>query len=952
VLTIRAMSSGEGYSARHLEHSDYYAEGERVVGLWQGRGAEALGLTGDVTREQFEAVRQGLHPGTGEFLRPRHSADRLDGDGHPQSRGRHLYDFTFSAPKSVSVMAELSPDDRLIDAHRCAVQEALAELEAAAAARVRLDGANENRTTGNLVLAVYHHNTSRELDPQLHSHAVAGNLTYDGAEGRWKALQASAIYEQRAFLTEVYRNALARDVRALGYEIDDRRDARGHDLGFEIQGVSDDLLQTYSQRSQQRDRAIDAFTERTGRRPTDNEVAVLVRDSRADKLIEISTVEVRHQQLARLGPEEAHALGRLREQAHAQAPGAVVIEPADHSLRYAEGHIFERVSVAQDHELVTEALRHGRGRLAVAEVQGQLELEAASGELLRVGHEVATRESLDRERQLIATINGGVGRFERLGAQAFVPSDRLRPEQQHAVRVVLASRDFAVNLRGAAGTGKTATLEELHRSLRESGRDVLAVAPTRSAVDALQQVGFTSATTVQQLLEHERRHAGLRGAVLIVDEAGMVSGRQMQALLALAEQHAARIVFSGDTRQLQSVDASDALRMLERESRLQSVSLTQVQRQTVQAYREAIEALRDQPARGFAQLERMGAVLEVAWADRTQTVADAWRQAHTRQNAREEPSSVLVVCATHAEIGAVTEAIRADRLRAGELSEGVRLERYAPVNYTLAQKRDLAAIQPGQVLVFHRATHDVKRHEALDVVQTERDQVVARSAAGVEHITTGKQAEAFEVYERRPIEIAANDRLLLLANRREAGFRATNGETVTVSRVDGQGRLSLKDGRTLPADYKHFDYGYAVTAHRSQGKTVDAVVIAGEMLNRELFYVAASRGRERVTVVTSDKALLQESIGQSGARQSASELVRKMATSTDPHHGRQERQGLVRGLSGAVALARQAAGQAWEHERELPLMDSHRKDLEHDRGQERSGRTPQVERGQGFGLGW
>ena len=103
----------------------------------------------------------------------------------------------------------------------------LRELETYAATRIRQGGANADRATGNLVMAVYHHDTSRELDPQLHTHAVAANLSFDGAEGRWKALQASDIYERRAYLTEVYRNVLAREVRALGYEVDNRRNSKG-----------------------------------------------------------------------------------------------------------------------------------------------------------------------------------------------------------------------------------------------------------------------------------------------------------------------------------------------------------------------------------------------------------------------------------------------------------------------------------------------------------------------------------------------------------------------------------------------------------------------------------------------------------------------------------------------------------------------------------------------------
>jgi conjugative relaxase-like TrwC/TraI family protein len=167
----------------------------------------------------------------------RRSSDRKAVDGTKLAQGRSLYDFTISAPKSVSILAVVAGDDRLIEAHRTAVSETLKEAEPYAASRVRQARANEDRPTGNLALVVYHHDTSRELDPQLHTHAIAANLTYDGTEGRWKALQASEIYQRRAYLSEVYRNALAREVRALGYEVESQRDSKGHDAGFEIRGV-------------------------------------------------------------------------------------------------------------------------------------------------------------------------------------------------------------------------------------------------------------------------------------------------------------------------------------------------------------------------------------------------------------------------------------------------------------------------------------------------------------------------------------------------------------------------------------------------------------------------------------------------------------------------------------------------------------------------------------------
>ena len=866
MLTIRAMSDGKGYSSRHLEHSDYYAEGERVTGVWQGRGAELLGLNGAVNTDDFEALRQGLDPRTNEFLRVRHSADRTAVDGTKLAQGRSLYDFTMSAPKSVSVLAILGGDDRLIEAHRTAVAETLEEAEAYAASRVRQGGANEDRPTANLALAVYHHDASRELDPQLHTHAVAANLTYDGTEGRWKALQASEIYERRAYLSEVYRNALAREVRGLGYEIENRRDAKGRDSGFEIHGVPQELLARFSQRSSQRDEAIAAFVEQHGRKPSHNEVAVLVRESRADKLTEMSTRELRQKQRSRLTRDEQKILWRMRGDSRPLPPP---IDSSAPSLDHAKDHIFERVSVAQDHELLTEALRHGRGRIRLSHLKGELSVQEATGRILRSAREVATEISLERERNMIAAVNRGLGEFEPLGdGRSFVASDNLRPEQKDAVEFVLQSRDRAVSISGAAGTGKTATLREVLRGLKDAGRAVLAVAPTMSAVEELQKVGFTDAITVERLLQDPRIRDGIRGKIIILDEAGMVSARQLADLLRFAEKCSLRVVFSGDTRQIRSVEAGDALRILEKESRLRTVSLTQVQRQTRKEYRAAMEELRRDPTRGFAKLDAIGAVREVRFSDRAAAIADAYADA---------VGQTLVVCATHDEIDRVTAAIRERRKVCGQLGQGTALMRHVSLNWTVAQKADLQNYRPGQLLGFHRAVKSFAKHENVEVLGVTQKGIVVRSAGGKESTISKKHAGSFDVLGAKSIEVSPGDRLLLTGNRRDAGLRVTNGELATVSGLDASGRVHLEDGRTLPPNYRSFAHGYAVTAHRSQGKTVDSVILSGDGMQKELFYVAASRGRHIVTVITSDKERLQQTVGRSMARTSATELLRGRA---------------------------------------------------------------------------
>ena len=786
------------------------------------------------------------------------------------------------------MLAILGGDKRLIEAHRTAVAEALQEAETYAASRVRQAGANEDRPTGNLALAVYHHDTSRELDPQLHTHAVAANLTFDGTEGRWKALQASDIYERRAYLSEVYRNALACEVRALGYEIENQRNAKGRDAGFEIRGVPQELLRKFSQRSRQRDQAISAFVEQHGRKPTDNEVAVLVRESRADKLTEISTRELREKQQARLTPNEETILARAHGDMHwiTQSGGSSAL-----SLDYAKDHIFERVSVALDHELLTEALRHGRGRIRLGQLKGELGVQESAGRVLRSGREVATETSLERERNMIVAVNRGLGGFEPLvGAHTFVVSDRLRPEQKHAVEFVLQSCDRAVSISGAAGTGKTATLQELRRGLMEAGRVVLAVAPTMSAVEELQKVGFTDAITVERLLQDPRIRGDIRGKVIILDEAGMVSARQMTDLLRLAEECSLRVVFSGDTKQIRSVEAGDALRILEKESRLKTVSLTQVQRQTREEYRAAMEELRRNPERGFAKLDAMGAVREVRFSDRAVAIADAYADA---------PGQTLVVCATHDEIDRVTEVIREHLKKREELGQGTALTRHVSLNWTAVQKADLQNYRPGQLLGFHAAVKSVAKYETVEVLGAAPNGIVVRSSDGKESTISGRHVGSFDVLEAKPIEVSPGDRLLLTANRRDAGLRITNGELVIVGAVDAGVCIQLEDGRTLPPDYRSFTHGYAVTAHRSQGKTVDSVILSGDSMQKELFYVAASRGRYSVTVITSDKERLQQTVGRSMARTSATELLRGK--------GPCSRRGAQRGMEMAREMVRRAA---------------------------------------------
>ena len=245
-----SLANAKEYFREHLSTGDYYSAGQTITGEWFGQGAEKLGLKDTVKETDFLALCEGKNPATGQQLGQRMNSVRHAGSKDETANRRIFYDFTVSPPKSVSVVA-LYQDDRIIKLHNKAVKQTMLELEKLAETRVRKAGQNGERTTGNLVTACFRHDTSRELDPQLHTHCVVFNTTFDAVENRWKALQPVSMYKAQSFATNYYRHELAKGLRSLGYEIENST------RGFEIKGVPAKVLTRFSKRKAQ----IDAETE-------------------------------------------------------------------------------------------------------------------------------------------------------------------------------------------------------------------------------------------------------------------------------------------------------------------------------------------------------------------------------------------------------------------------------------------------------------------------------------------------------------------------------------------------------------------------------------------------------------------------------------------------------------------------------------------------------------------
>ncbi|MFT3784162.1 MAG: MobF family relaxase [Nibricoccus sp.] len=839
MITVGIIRSGTNYLSHHLRKNDYWAEGEKaVLGEWIGEGAKALGLSGEVTDEPFEALRCNRHPKSGENLTV------LDA-----KKSVAFVDVQLSAPKDVSVLAMVGGDERVRVAFTESVKVVLAEMERFAAVRERRGEAKMTeafRLTGNIAGALFIHDASRDLDPQLHAHAVFANATWDSTRNAWFALQPAEMLRASPYLRQVLYRELAGRLRALGYEPYEM-----NPNGFSIRGV-EHLRDRFSKRTRQVQKLVEDFSAKKGRKATKREIEVLVRESRGDKLTEVSTEEVRSRQRAELTDDETRRLESLVRAARAEplrqqwshGSAQTVLEAA---LR----HVYERSSVAREGVVLSAALELYPDFYRWRELRQALEMHP---DVIRKDGEMTLRLIRREETATVQRVITGRNQRFALGDATDLPST-LTPGQQNAAGAILASRDFVTVLIGDAGTGKTTILTAIEAAhVIAGGQRFMPLAPTTRARDAMIESGFVGADTVQRFLVSESMQAEAAGRVVLVDEAGLLSTQQLDQLTKIASEVRARVLLVGDTKQHYSVERGDALRNVVKHSNTPVVRLREVLRQ------------RNEADRRFSRLLASGDVAEAfAFADRRGLIRETEndsalfaRAAEHYVDNRKKGVETLVVIPFWEEIDRFNEQVRPALRKAGLLGETELMrEAVKPLTWTAEQKAHWDQYKIGDRLLFSRDTRFFKRGVSAEVIAVLPDGLCVRGPKGRETRITRKQRAAFDVGRAQTLAIAAGDRLLIRGRHDDEGF--SNGDFKEVASVDvAANKIVFTDGRELPPNFAAWTYGHALTSYRSQGSTSEeSLLVLGEVAARALarrqFYVGNTRYRGAHAIYVSQK---------------------------------------------------------------------------------------------------
>ncbi|HGB2377441.1 TPA: conjugative transfer relaxase/helicase TraI, partial [Salmonella enterica subsp. enterica serovar Birkenhead] len=532
IAQVRSAGSAGNY---YTDRDNYYVLGS-MEERWAGKGAEQLGLQGSVDKDVFTRILEGRLPDGSDLSRMQ--------DG--SNKHRPGYDLTFSAPKSVSMMAMLGGDKRLIEAHNQAVDFAVRQVEALASTRVMTDGQSETLLTGNLVMALFNHDTSRDQEPQLHTHAVVANVTQHN--GEWKTLSSDKVgktgfienvYANQIAFGRLYREKLKEQVEALGYETE----VVGKHGMWEMPGVP---VEAFSGRSQTIREAVGEDASLKSR-----DVAAL--DTRKSK--QHVDPEVRMAEWMQTLKDTGFDIRAYRESAEqraetrTQAPESV--SPDGPDVQQAVTQAIAGLSERKVQFTYTDVL---------ARTVGILPPEEGVIERARAGiDEAISREQLiplDREKGLFTS---GIHVLDELSVRSLsrdiMKQNRVtvHPEKSvprtagysDAVSVLAQDRPSLAIISGQGGAaGQRERVAELAMMAREQGREVQIIAADRRSQMNLKQDERLAGELITGRRQLQESLAFTPGSTVIVDQGEKLSLKETLTLLDGAARHNVQVLIT------------------------------------------------------------------------------------------------------------------------------------------------------------------------------------------------------------------------------------------------------------------------------------------------------------------------------------------------------------------------------------------------------------------------
>ncbi len=867
-----SAASVRRYFSEALNHDDYYRHGTETKGLWRGVGAELLGLTGRVERDEFSHLSENRHPFAETSLTPRTKVGRRVG-----------YDFNFNAPKSVSVVYAVTRDEDILWAFRKSVWDTMREIETEMMTRVRRDGANHDRVTGTMLWAEYLHLTTRPIDgvpdPHVHMHCFAMNCTYDQEEQRWKAGQFGGINAQMPTFQAAYHSRLASNLVEKGYPVQRTKHA------FEIVGVPESAMQTCSRRSEHieslaadlgyEDKNKARLGARTRERKQDIHSIDDLHSTWSERLTpdEVSTVhslkgaeprehtaEIVEQQdvLDALRNEEwdrkaEQQNGKAEDRAATEephrrwGPHLLVSLSANNAVKAAANTLFERDAVVTESRLREVAMKYSYGKATPQQVYDSIKKRPELIERTFEGRTYyTTTEAIKEERFLVDFARNGRGARRSLGLFTLsMAGFRLDRREREVLGELLSSKDRVTLFKQTGPTRRPELSRAAMTAVQEAGHKLLVVAPTSvSARQAEQDYKLEKVLTAQQVIHDEHLHEKLKGPMpsrlIWVEDAGRLGTRSIAGLARVAKSTGCRLLLSGDNARSRTHERGDPFRLLRDEAGMSTVEHI-VMKDKQSRLEQVVHSLQwSAPWTVPNELKELGAFQLSQEESLIEDAARFYTEEHSHGR------KVVLVTPGYSTLGQLTGAVRENLRDAGVLTGRERsVVQLLSLGWDDREKSKKDNYHRGMVIDFHMPSRGFRSGDRARVLGVD-------SFGGVWVLGRFKtperlnlrHANRFTVSKVHRGRLAVGDRIRLNRYTKSAlGRPLRAGSVVTVKAFNPRGDIVVDGMRILPRNFGHFEYDYATTAHRLHGRRADSVGFvarAGDYAGAEAKDVAAA----------------------------------------------------------------------------------------------------------------
>tara|TARA_R110000744_G_scaffold91550_3_gene177615 strand:+ start:44463 stop:47456 length:2994 start_codon:yes stop_codon:yes gene_type:complete len=860
-----------GNTAQYYEADNYYSQGGSAPSEWLGKGAEQAGLSGPVQADRFNDAREGNLP---------------DGSQARDIAGKRTpgWDLTVSAPKSLSIMALVAGDTRLIEAHRDAAKTAASFVESQAATRIRYGKDVKAERTGNLVVGRYTHDTSRAGDPQLHDHLYIMNRTWHGPTQSWRAVESRSIYGAKEAAGRLYKAVLREHIEKLGYKTT-QADKNGN---FEIRGVGRALIETFSKRAETISQMAKG-AHNPNARETRERIALMTRQRKdvskspaerregwrresGAELQQLNSLQARARLSSRTTAPIANLLNRafpalaskpediLTPQSRARTVSSISLASARAALQEGIDHIGQHTAVPTESDLLATVLQFAANTPArVDDILGSIADGFANGAFVKARNyapgNFTTRTALDAEKDILSRMTSSQGSWRVLEGvnlrQAAALTD-LSADQKNAYTIALGGNQRYASVVGYAGTGKSFLVKTMMETLAKHAEmaQLLVIAPKHEQVAQFQSELGAKADTVAHFLAANRHHlkAPVRGkkreaqdlsnTVLVVDEAGMLSNTDTRDLVQLADQlSVGRVIMMGDPRQKQSPEQGVPFQM-GLKSGVSKVEMRDIRRQKSTHFLEAAK----QAARGHTA-RALRTLAEHVHSTGPQKTMEKAAFEHWRGLSSDQRERALIVATTLERRDRLNTLIRSAKINDAALDPHERLGAEAHTHQVLVSNR-LTSLQArtgrdidrGDILIFHRNIRGagIENGEQLNVVERARDGrsvTLCTETGEIKHYTfpgqTVRRAH-FEAFTVRQMELRERDKLTWTKSDRQGGVRA--GTSMSVLKID-RDSITVRDDDDREQTFErsdprlqHLNYAYSSTSFAAQGQTRDVVI--------------------------------------------------------------------------------------------------------------------------------